>query len=74
VAFGGGLKLRAGQQRGLAVLRALLESGVRVSSFAPAVPPLEEIFVHVVEAGIGLDRGRSGPPTADPQPLTGGAR
>ncbi len=57
-----------------AVLRALLESGVRVSSFAPAVPPLEEIFVHVVEAGIGLDRGRSGPPTADPQPLAGGAR
>jgi ABC-2 type transport system ATP-binding protein len=56
------------------VLRALLDRGVRVDSFSPAVPPLEDIFVHVVNAGVGLDQGRSGPPTSDPVAVPGGAR
>ena len=47
------------------VLRALLDRGVQVGSFAPVVPPLEDIFVHVVETGVGLDKGKSGPPTVD---------
>jgi hypothetical protein len=37
------------------------------------IPPLEDIFVHVVLTGAGLDHGRSGPPTLD-QPVSGGAR
>jgi ABC-2 type transport system ATP-binding protein len=57
-----------------AVLKALLDQGLAVRAFVPVVPPLEDIFVHVVQAGIGLDQGRSGPPTVD-EPLTlGGAR
>jgi len=38
------------------------------------VPPLEDIFVRVVEAGLGLDQGRSGPPTVDELQVAGGAR
>ena len=56
-----------------AVLRALLDRGVPVSGFTPLVPPLEDIFVHVVVSGAGLDQGRSGPPTLDQQ-MVGGAR
>ncbi|MFN8589440.1 MAG: ATP-binding cassette domain-containing protein [Candidatus Eisenbacteria bacterium] len=57
-----------------AVLRALLERGVHVSSFAPVVPPLEDVFVHVVTTGAGLDQGRSGPPTVDQELAHGGVR
>ena len=56
------------------VLRALLERGVQVASFAPVVPPLEDVFVHVVTTGAGLDQGRSGPPTVDQELTLGGAR
>ncbi len=57
------------------VLRALLDHGVDVASFTPVVPPLEDIFVHVVETGAGLDQGKSGPPTVDEMtPVTGGGR
>src|SRR5205814_209179 len=35
---------------------------------------LEESFVNVVQQGIGLDRGRSGPPTIDEPFALGGAR
>jgi hypothetical protein len=38
------------------------------------VPPLEDIFVQVVQSGIGLDQGRSGPPTMDEPVSLGGAR
>ena len=56
------------------VLRALLDRGVDVASFTPVVPPLEDIFVHVVETGAGLDQGKSGPPTVDElqTPIGGG--
>ena len=56
------------------VLRTLLDRGVVVSAFTPVVPPLEDIFVHVVTTGVGLDKGRSGPPTVDELPALGGAR
>jgi len=56
-----------------AVLRRLLDQGLEVRAFIPVVPPLEDIFVHVVEAGIGLDQGRSGPPTVDDLHEIGGA-
>ena len=56
------------------VLRALLERGVSVRSFAPVVPPLEDVFVHVVTTGVGMDKGRSGPPTVDEELRIGGAR
>jgi ABC-2 type transport system ATP-binding protein len=55
-----------------AVLRTLLDCGVEVESFAKSSMPLEDIFVHVVQEGIGLDAGESGPPTVD-QPLASGA-
>ena len=55
-----------------AVLRGLHERGVEVESFAPSVVPLEDIFVRVVQEGIGLDGGQSGPPTVD-QPMGSGA-
>jgi ABC-2 type transport system ATP-binding protein len=48
-----------------AVLKSLLDQGLAVRAFVPVVPPLEDIFVHVVETGAGLDQGRSGPPTVD---------
>lgn len=56
------------------VLRRMLEQGLEVRAFVPIVPPLEDIFVHVVNAGVGLDRGLSGPPTVDEQVSLGGAR
>jgi ABC-2 type transport system ATP-binding protein len=37
------------------VLRALLEGGMRIESFALATLPLEDIFVKVVREGLGLD-------------------
>jgi ABC-2 type transport system ATP-binding protein len=55
------------------VLRALLERGVHIESFALASPPLEDIFVKVVHEGIGLDHGASGPPTVD-ELVAGGVR
>jgi len=54
-----------------AVLRALLDRGVEVESFTRAALPLEDIFVRVVQEGIGLDGGESGPPTVD-QPVGSG--
>jgi ABC-type uncharacterized transport system ATPase subunit len=57
-----------------AVLKALLDQGLAVRAFVPLVPPLEDIFVHVVQAGIGLDQGKSGPPTVDEPLALGGAR
>jgi ABC-2 type transport system ATP-binding protein len=48
-----------------AVLRAITERGIEVDSFASSAQPLEEIFVRVVQEGIGLDQGESGPPTVD---------
>jgi ABC-2 type transport system ATP-binding protein len=56
------------------VLKALLEQGLAVFAFVPIVPPLEDIFVHVVVTGAGLDQGRSGPPTVDEALLLGGER
>jgi len=57
-----------------AVLRALLERGVAVETFTRVIPPLEDIFVHVVTTGVGLDHGLSGPPTVDLDPTLGGVR
>ena len=51
-----------------AVLRTLLDRGVEVESFTNSSMPLEDIFVRVVQEGIGLDAGESGPPTVD-QPM-----
>jgi ABC-2 type transport system ATP-binding protein len=55
------------------VLRALVERGVVLESFAQATLPLEDVFVKVVREGLGLDQGRSGPPAPD-EPADGGAR
>jgi len=41
------------------VLRGLLERDAAVESFAPAIMPLEDVFVKVVREGLGLDHGRS---------------
>jgi ABC-2 type transport system ATP-binding protein len=57
-----------------AVLKSLLDQGLAVRAFVPVVPPLEDIFVRVVEAGVGLDQGRSGPPTVDEHVSLGGRR
>ena len=57
-----------------AVLKALLDQGLAVRAFIPMVPPLEDIFVNVVQSGIGLDGGKSGPPTIDEPVEKGGAR
>jgi ABC-2 type transport system ATP-binding protein len=54
-----------------AILAELLRRGVSVRAFTPVIPPLEDIFVHVVESGAGLDHGRSGPPTVDLMELEG---
>ena len=56
------------------VLRALLERGVAVESYTPDSPPLEDVFVKVVKEGLGLDQGRSGPPTMEELHPLGGAR
>jgi ABC-2 type transport system ATP-binding protein len=56
------------------VLRALLDRGVAVESFALAELPLEDIFVKVVHEGLGLDQGKSGPPTVDEPARAGGGR
>ncbi|HEY6866560.1 MAG TPA: ATP-binding cassette domain-containing protein [Candidatus Eisenbacteria bacterium] len=47
------------------VVRALLDRGIEIDSFSIASLPLEDIFIKVVREGIGLDQGRSGPPTVD---------
>ena len=60
------------EARPASVLRALLDAGVAVESYTPAEPPLEDIFVHVVTNGIGLDQGMSGTPTLDDAPRMGG--
>jgi ABC-2 type transport system ATP-binding protein len=57
-----------------AVLRALLDRGIEIESYSIASLPLEDIFVKVVQEGLGLDRGMSGPPTADELLPAGGAR
>lgn len=41
------------------VLRALLDRGAGVESFALASLPLEDVFVKVVREGLGLDHGMS---------------
>jgi ABC-2 type transport system ATP-binding protein len=56
------------------VLRALLDQGIEVESFTRAALPLEDIFVRVVQEGIGLDGGESGPPTVDQPAGSGAAR
>ena len=56
------------------VLRALLDAGVEIESFSVASLPLEDIFVKVVREGLGLDQGRSGPPTVDEPVAAGSAR
>ncbi len=60
------------EARPAAVLRSLLDADVAIESFTPAEPPLEEIFVHVVTQGIGLDHGQSGTPTVDEPSRQGG--
>jgi len=40
-------------------LRGLLDRDIAVESFAPAIMPLEDVFVKVVREGLGLDHGRS---------------
>jgi ABC-2 type transport system ATP-binding protein len=57
-----------------AVLKAMLDQGLAVRAFLPEVPPLEDIFVRVVERGVGLDQGKSGPPTVDDLHDLGGER
>jgi ABC-2 type transport system ATP-binding protein len=57
-----------------ALLRTLLDRGVEIESFAPLLMPLEDIFVKVVTEGLGLDRGKSGPPVLDDALAAGGAK
>ena len=57
------------------VLQQLIKRGVAVESFAPANPPLEDIFRHVANQGMGLDQGRSGKLGDDAiEALSGGVR
>ena len=56
------------------VLRTLLEQGIEVESFALATLPLEDIFVKVVNEGLGLDQGVSGAPSVDDLAASGVAR
>jgi ABC-2 type transport system ATP-binding protein len=56
------------------VLRALLERDVIIESYAPDSPPLEDVFVKVVTEGLGLDQGKSGPPTMEELHPLAGAR
>ena len=65
--------LERGQQPS-SVLKRMLEQGLEVRAFMPLVPPLEDIFVHVVTTGVGLDKGLSGPPTVDEPVSLGDAR
>jgi ABC-2 type transport system ATP-binding protein len=51
------------------VLRSLVEQGAEIESFSHSAMPLEDIFIKVVREGLGLDHGRSGPPTADEMPV-----
>ena len=55
------------------VLRALIDRGAQIESFSVETLPLEDLFVKVVNEGLGLDRGQSGPPTMD-EFLEGAAR
>ena len=49
--------------------------GVRaVESYSPDEPPLEDVFVRVVKEGVGLDQGKSGPPTMEELHPLGAAR
>lgn len=64
----------APEARAHTVLAAFMAQGVAVEAFIPMVPPLEDIFVDVVQRGVGLDHGESGPPTIDEPLSTGGAR
>ena len=52
------------------VLKSLVDQDVEIESFSHSVMPLEDIFIKVVREGLGLDHGRSGPPTAD-EPVAG---
>ena len=74
-AFNGDLKLtlEASATPG-EVLRAMLDRGVEVESFALATLPLEDIFVKVVREGLGLDHGASGAAPAAVPAAVGGAR
>src|SRR5262245_28476702 len=56
------------------VLQALLAQGVEIDSYTVASLPLEDIFIRVVREGLGLDRGQSGPPTADDLVPAGSAK
>lgn len=67
------MALERGQQPSI-VLRRMLDQGLEVRGFVPIVPPLEDIFVHVVTSGAGLDKGLSGPPTIDEPVSLGGER
>jgi hypothetical protein len=42
-----------------------MEQGVDIEAFSHSAMPLEDIFIKVVREGLGLDHGKSGPPTAD---------
>ena len=56
------------------VLRALLDRGVAIESFALATLLLEDIFVKVVREGVGLDQGASRAPAVQEPVTAGGAR
>ena len=56
------------------VLRALLERGVEVESFALSTLPLEDIFVKVVREGQGAGPDGNAPPASGVAAVSGGAR